>query len=45
MMDARRRWATVKNERMGIVLEVTRTDDGGCRARDEQKSDIESGVT
>lgn len=37
MMDAHGRWATVKNERMGIVLEVTHTDDGGRRARDEQK--------
>lgn len=37
VMDAHRRWATVKNERMGIVLEVTHTDDGGRGARDEQK--------
>lgn len=37
-MDARRRWATVRNERMGIVLEVTHTDDGGCRERDGQKA-------
>ncbi len=37
VMDAHRRWATVRNERMGIVLEVTHTDDGGREARDEQK--------
>lgn len=37
VMDAHRRWATVKNERMGIVLEVTHTDDGDRRARDERK--------
>lgn len=36
-MDANRRWATVKNERMGIVLEVSHTDDGGCRVRDDEK--------
>lgn len=39
VMDAHRRWATVKNERMGIVLEVTHTDDGGCKVRDEQKKE------
>lgn len=27
MIDAHRRWLTVKNERMAIVLEVTHTDD------------------
>lgn len=35
VMDARRRWATEKNERMGIILEVTHTDDRGVNARDE----------
>ena len=37
VMDAHRRWATVKNERMGIVREVTHTDDGGREARAEEK--------
>lgn len=37
VMDAHRRWPTVKNKRMGIVFEVTRTDDGGHGARDERK--------
>lgn len=37
VMDAHRRWATVKNERMGIVLGVTHTDDGSHRVRDELK--------
>lgn len=27
VIDAHRRWLTVKNERMAIVLEVTHTDD------------------
>lgn len=44
VMDERRRWATVKNERMGNVLEVTHTDDGGHKARDEQKRGVERGV-
>lgn len=45
VMDAHRRWATVKNERMGIVFEVTHTDDGGREARDEQKRGLERGVS
>ena len=45
-MDAHRRWATVKNERVGIVLEVTHmaTDDGAQEARDEQKKRDGEGV-
>lgn len=35
--DAPRRWATVKNEGTGIVLEVTHTDDGDREVRDERK--------
>lgn len=37
VMDVHRWWATERNERMGIILEVTRTDGGASSAVDQQK--------
>lgn len=37
VMDVHRWWATERNERMGIILEVTRTDGGAFSAVDQQK--------
>lgn len=37
VIDVHRRWATEKNERMRIILEVTHTDDCGLSAVYQQK--------
>lgn len=38
VMDAHIRWTTEKNENVGITLEVTKTDDRTCTARDGKKA-------
>lgn len=45
MMDAHRWWMTWKNERMGIILDVTHSNDHGFKARDGWKKRwVESGM-
>lgn len=41
VIDEHRQWATMKNGRMAIVLEVTYTDDGSWEVRDDQNSGME----
>lgn len=44
MIDVHRRWATKRNERMGIILEVTHTDGRGFSAVAQLKeSDVSAG--
>lgn len=44
MIDVHRRWPTKRNERMGIILEVTHTDGRGFSAVDQLKeSDVSAG--
>lgn len=37
VMDVHRRWATERNERMGIILEMTHTDGGAFSVVGQQK--------
>lgn len=44
VIDVHRRWATKRNERMGIILEVTHTDGRGFSAVVQlRKSDVSAG--